>query len=123
MSRIKGKGTKPELILRKHLWSESIRYRLNVSSLPGSPEILIRKHKIAVFVDSEFWHGYNWEEKKQKIKSNREFWIPKIERNIQRTQEVNFMLKALGFTVVRLWENEIKKNPEKCVNKIRQWFR
>jgi len=100
MSKIKGKNTKPELIFRKALWQKGIRYRLK-SSLPGKPDISIKKHKLVIFIDGEFWHGYNWNERKQTIKNNRRFWIPKIERNMQRDAEVNQTLKDLGFTVFR----------------------
>src|ERR1700756_5196002 len=84
MSKIKGKNTSPELMLRKVLWNSGLRYRLHNKKLPGNPDISMKKYKIAIFIDGEFWHGYNWEEKKTKIKTNRDFWIPKIERNMQR---------------------------------------
>ena len=71
-----------------------------------------------VFIDGEFWHGYNWEERKPKIKTNREFWIAKIERNIQRDSEVNAELSRLGFTIFRFWEKEIKKELDVCLNKV-----
>lgn len=78
--------------------------------LPGSPDIAIVKIKLAIFIDSEFWHGYNWEVKKEKIKANRLFWIQKIERNMERDNENNDLLSAMGYTVLRFWEHEIKKN-------------
>lgn len=118
MSKIRGKETKPEIMLRKALWKLGHRYRKNVKKLPGSPDILFRKYKLAVFVDGEFWHGYNWEEKKGKLKTNREFWIAKIERNMQRDQENEEKLKTKGFTVLRFWEKEVKKNLDECVDKI-----
>lgn len=118
MAKIKGKATKPELILRKALFNMRIFYRLNVAKLPGKPDIVIRKHKLAIFVDGEFWHGYDWETKKDKIKANREFWISKIERNMQRDRENESKLKTLGFTVIRFWEKEITKNLEACLEQI-----
>jgi len=118
MSKIRSTNTKPEIALRKALWKLGIRYRLNVSKLPGKPDIVIGKFKIAIFVDGEFWHGYQWEEKKQKIKSNREYWIPKIERNIQRDKQNNRTLKSDGYKVIRFWENQIKKDVKKCVSKV-----
>ena len=114
MSKIKGKNTKPELLLRKALWRRGIRYRVNDSNLLGKPDISIRKYKLAVFVDGEFWHGFNWEEKKNKIKSNREYWIKKIERNMQRDLEVTSQLRNSGWTVIRFWEKEIKKDVTQC---------
>ncbi len=118
MSKIKGKDTKPEVILRKALWDIGLRYRKNVKKLPGNPDIVISKYKLIIFVDGEFWHGFNWKEKKTKIKSNREFWIPKIERNMQRDSEVNYQLKSQGWTVLRFWEREIKKEFGSCLIKI-----
>ncbi|MCF6342984.1 MAG: very short patch repair endonuclease, partial [Bacteroidales bacterium] len=120
MSKIRSKDTKPELLLRKALWAKGHRYRLRVKKLIGSPDIVFRKYKLVVFVDGEFWHGYNWEEKKQKIKSNRKFWIPKIERNMQRDIEVNNLLKEQGWTVLRFWDSSVKKEIQKCVEIIEQ---
>jgi DNA mismatch endonuclease (patch repair protein) len=120
MSKIRGKETKPEVALRKALWGLGLRYRKNVKKLPGSPDILFRKYKLAIFVDGEFWHGHNWEAKKLKLKTNREFWIAKIERNMQRDQENEQKLKAMGFTVMRFWEKEVKKKLDRCVDKIVQ---
>lgn len=118
MSKIRSVETKPELSLRKKLWESGVRYRINVKTLPGSPDIVIRKNMLVVFVDGEFWHGYNWEVKRKKIKTNRKFWIPKIERNMQRDIENNKALKKLGFKVLRFWEQEIKKDSNRCVNKV-----
>jgi DNA mismatch endonuclease, patch repair protein len=118
MSKIRSTGTKPEITLRKELWKTGIRYRVNVKTLPGSPDIVIRKNNLVVFVDGEFWHGYNWDIKKKKIKTNRKFWIPKIERNIQRDIENTKALKKLGFSILRFWEHEIKKDIGKCIRKI-----
>ena len=117
MSKIRGKNTKPELRFRKALWRKGIRYRIN-SKLPGKPDISIKKYKLVIFIDGEFWHGYNWNERKLTVKSNRRFWIPKIERNMQRDREVNRQLGDLGFTVYRFWSKEIKKDLDKCINDI-----
>lgn len=84
MQHVKNKDSDIELKLRKELWSRGIRYRKNVNKIVGKPDIVFITKKVAVFCDSEFWHGYNWEERKKDFKSNQEFWIPKIERNIQR---------------------------------------
>jgi len=93
MFKIRGKDTKPEIQFRKALWAKGSRYRVNYKKLIGKPDIVLNKYKTVIFIDGVFWHGYNWEEKKDNIKSNRGFWIPKIERNMQRDQEVNEALK------------------------------
>jgi DNA mismatch endonuclease (patch repair protein) len=120
MRKIKSNDTIPEITLRRALWKLGYRYRVNVSKLPGKPDIVFIKRKIAIFVDGEFWHGYNWSQKKEKIKSNREYWIKKIEGNIQRDIQHTESLTSLGFTVFRFWEHEIKKDLENCINKIRR---
>ena len=118
MSKIKSKNTKPELIFRKELFKRGIRYRVNVKNLPGAPDIANISKKFVVFIDGEFWHGYNWEIKKQKIKSNRRFWIPKIERNIQRDESTNQKLRDQGFKVFRFWEHQVKKDLKSCVDMV-----
>lgn len=107
MSRIKGKNTKIEVKLRKELFRRGIRYRANTSSVYGHPDISIKKYKIAIFCDGDFWHGFDWENRKADIKSNREYWITKIERNMEKDIEVNHVLSHMGYTVIRLWEHEI----------------
>ena len=104
MSRVKNKNSKIELMLRKELWSRGLRYRKNVTDIFGKPDIVFKGKKVAVFCDSEFWHGYNWEERKHDFKSNQDFWIPKIERNMQRDIEVTQTLEFQGWTVLRFWE-------------------
>ncbi len=118
MSKIRGKNTKPELLFRRALWKKNVRYRVDSKQLPGRPDLSIEKYKLAVFIDGEFWHGYNWNERKVKLKSNRNFWIPKIERNMQRDRQVNQKLEDLGFTVFRFWESEIKTNLKTCINDV-----
>lgn len=118
MSKIKSKDTKAELALRKALWAKGYRYRKNVKKLPGSPDIVLKKYGLVIFIDGEFWHGYNWEEKKQKIKSNREFWIPKIERNMQRDARNNQLYQSKGWTVLRFWERQLKKDLAGCIQQI-----
>lgn len=118
MGKIRGKNTKPELAFRKALWSAGYRYRIDYKKLIGKPDIALNKYKTVIFIDGEFWHGHNWEKRKQKIKTNREFWIPKIERNIQRDQEVNLALNEMGYTVFRFWESEVKKNLDACMQKV-----
>jgi len=118
MSKIRSKNTKPELQFRKALWHKNVRYRVNNKTLPGKPDVSIKKYKLAIFIDGEFWHGYNWDERKQKLKTNRNFWIPKIERNIQRDREVNYKLAEMGYTVFRFWTKEIKDNLNRCINDV-----
>ena len=118
MSKIRGKNSKPEMRFRRALWAKGVRYRVDSKQLPGRPDVSIKKFRLAIFIDGEFWHGYNWDERKDKIKSNRKFWIPKIERNIQRDREVNHQLNEMGFTVFRFWESEIKNDLNKCINDV-----
>ena len=115
MGKIRGKNTKPELAFRKGLYAKGYRYRIDYKKLIGRPDIVLKKHKTVIFIDGEFWHGYNWKERKKRIKSNREFWIAKIERNMQRDREVNAELKNQGYEVFRFWESAIKKDLEKCL--------
>ena len=109
MQAIRSKDTSIELRLRKALWQEGIRYRKNYKKLPGKPDIAITKYRIAVFCDSDFWHGYDWENRNERIKSNRDYWIPKIERNMERDQEVTKRLQEDGWIVLRFWEWQLKK--------------
>ena len=118
MQAVKSKDTAIELLLRKELWSRGIRYRKNVKSIIGKPDIAFIKKKVAVFCDSEFWHGFDWEHKKSDIKSNRDFWIPKIEKNIASDKEVNDALAADGWIVLRFWGQQIKKDVKACADLI-----
>lgn len=118
MQHIKSTDTSIEVILRKALWNKGIRYRKNSSNIFGRPDISIKKIKLAIFCDSEFWHGKNWQEKKQRIGTNRAYWIAKIEKNIARDLYVNKMLYEQGWIVLRFWETEIKKETDRCVNVI-----
>lgn len=120
MSNIKNRDSEIELKLRKALWQDGLRgYRKNYSGVPGHPDIVFTRWKLAIFVDSEFFHGYNWVERKHDFKSNQEFWIPKIERNMERDHEVNVQLQDMGWTVLRFWGKEVKKNTGDCVELIR----
>lgn len=122
MSRIKGKDTEIEIRLRKALWHKGYRYRKNYKELPGSPDIAITKYQIAIFCDGEFFHGKNWEELRIKLENsnNSQFWINKIARNIDRDDEVNKQLNALGWTVLRFWGEDIKKHLDECINVIEE---
>ena len=118
MQQVKNKDSKIEVLLRKELWSRGLRYRKNVNRIYGKPDIVFIGKKVAVFCDSEFWHGYNWEERTKDFKSHQEFWIPKIERNMERDAEVTARLESEGWTVIRFWGNEIKKNTAQCADII-----
>lgn len=118
MKAIKNKDTKPEIILRKELWKNGYRYRKNYKELPGKPDIVFIKKKVAVFIDGEFWHGYNWEETKKKLDTNREFWIKKIEDNIKRDKKTDKVLSDSGWTVMRIWSEDVLKNTDLCIKSI-----
>ena len=120
MRQIKNKDSDIELALRKELWNRGLRYRKNVKSVYGKPDIAFIGKKIAVFCDSEFWHGYNWEERKKDFKSHQEFWIPKIERNMARDSEVTAKLENEGWTILRFWGKDIKKNLSACADIIQK---
>ena len=118
MGKIRARHTKPELVLRKKLWALGYRYRLHVKGIPGSPDIVFKGKKIAVFVDGEFWHGKDWELKKNTIHKNRDYWIPKIERNIQRDQQNTRALHDKGWIVLRFWQRDIMKELELCISTV-----
>lgn len=118
MANVRLKRGKAETVLAKSLWHIGYRYRLNYRKLPGSPDIALTTKKIAIFVDGEFWHGYKWIEKKQKLKSNRDYWINKIEENIARDQRVDKELQAMGWTPIHFWSKDVEKDSDKCVGEI-----
>ena len=118
MQAVKSKDSKIELKLRQELWKRGLRYRKNAKSVFGHPDIAFIGKKVAVFCDSEFWHGYDWERRKTDIKSNKDFWISKIERNIARDEEVNDYLTSHGWKVLRFWGKQIEKDAAGCADKI-----
>ena len=118
MKAVKSKDSKIELMLRQELWKRGLRYRKNSKSVFGHPDIVFIGRKVAVFCDSEFWHGYDWERRKNDIKSNKDFWISKIERNMARDQEVNEYLSAHGWKVLRFWGKQIEKDAADCADII-----
>lgn len=122
MKNIRSKNTKIERILRKALWERGIRYRKNYSKLPGKPDIVLTKYKIAIFCDSEFFHGKNWEAQKIRLAkgNNGEFWINKISKKIIHDEEINKKLWLMGWTVIRFWGEEIKKNTDECIKTIEE---
>lgn len=118
MSRVRLRKGRAEVALAKALWRRGVRYRYNFRKLPGSPDIAITKHRIAVFIDGEFWHGYDWERRKQRLKSNKEYWIEKIEENIARDKRNDVLLEKQGWRVLHFWEKDVKKYLDGCVNDI-----
>jgi DNA mismatch endonuclease (patch repair protein) len=115
MASVKSKNTRPELALRKALWRQGLRFRVNYKILPGKPDIVFTKTKIAVFCDGDYWHGHNWalrgmKNLEEELAHYSEFWANKIRRNIQRDKEVNRQLTALGWKILRIWESEINKD-------------
>ena len=122
MQHIRSNDTEIELLLRKALWEKGFRYRKNYKVLPGKPDIALTKYKIAIFCDGEFFHGKDWEvlEPRLQNSNNSEFWIDKISRNIIRDNEINEQLMVMGWTVIRFWGNEIKKNTDKCVRIVEE---
>lgn len=122
MRRIRSKDTKIELALRNALWNKGYRYRKNYAALPGKPDIALTKYKIAVFCDSEFFHGKDWEILRPQLErgNNGEFWVKKISRNRERDDEINKALLFRGWTVIRFWGKDILKNTDECVRVIEE---
>ena len=118
MANVHLKKGKAETMLAKSLWTQGVRYRRNYKKIPGSPDIAITKYKIAVFVDGEFWHGKDWEERKPKLKANREYWIEKIEENIERDKRNDERLQQMGWLVLHFWEKDVLKTVDDCIEKI-----
>ena len=125
MSAIPSKNTRPELILRKALWHKNLRYRVNYKKLPGKPDIVFTKQMVAVFCDGDYWHGHNWAVRglsslEEELSGYSNYWKKKILRNIERDEENNKALRALGWTVVRIWESDIKKDLDGCVKEVQE---
>lgn len=119
MSRVRSSGSEIENILGKALWRAGIRYRKQYQIF-GRPDFVIVSRRIAIFCDSEFWHGYRWgERRKSEHKTNQSYWFPKIERNRARDRVVNRQLRKDGWTVIRFWEREICQDVLGCASKIR----
>lgn len=120
MSAIRNKGSKIEVRLAKALWEKGLRYRKNDKTVFGTPDLAFKGKKVAVFVDSEFWHGKDWLTEKDRVKTNSEFWQKKIESNIRRDILVNLTLQEQGWTVLRFWGKEVQKELDRCVDEIIQ---
>ena len=118
MSHIRHKNTSLEVNFRKLLWEKGLgRYRIYYN-LPGKPDIVYVSKKIVIFLDGDFWHGYNWK-KLGKIPPKK-YWQEKIQKNIDRSKRYNRQLKKDGWTVLRFWEHDVKKNPDKCIKKVKE---
>ena len=122
MQHIRGKDTEIEIKLRKALWARGYHYRKNYKILPGTPDIVLTKYKIAIFCDGEFFHGKDWEVLKPRLEksNNSEFWINKISRNIERDNEIDKELLFLGWTVIRFWGKDILKKTDECIQVIEE---
>lgn len=123
MQAIRHKGTKDEVLLCKALWHKGYRYRKNDNTVFGKPDLTFRKYKVAVFVDSEYFHGKDWNTEKYRIKTNRSFWWAKIESNMKRDRLVNRELVENGWKVLRFWSKEIRKNLATCISQIEEELR
>lgn len=119
MQHIRSKDTSIEIKLRKALWHEGIRYRKNYKALPGKPDIVITKYRIAIFCDSSFWHGRNFDKKKP-VATNHMYWDSKIRRNMERDQKVNQQLRAMEWKVLRFWDVDIEKRLEECIQTVKE---
>lgn len=122
MRNIKSKDTSIEMRLRREMWRRGYRYRKNDKSLPGTPDITMNKYKIAIFCDGEFFHGKDWEVLRPKLmkSNNSDYWISKISNNIERDDQVNKALLCKGWTVIRFWGNDIKKDIDGCMKVIEE---
>ena len=122
MQHISSKNTKIEVILRKALWHAGIRYRKNYKDLPGKPDIAITKYKIAIFCDGEFFHGYDWDEQRPRIMKgdNGQYWVDKIEKNMERHIEKDQELEIMGWYVIHFWGREIREKTDECVKTVKE---
>ena len=123
MQNIPQKGTKPEMLLRHALWTKGIRYRKNYDKLPGKPDIVLTRPKIAIFVDGDFWHARGHQDNPgEQVATNKEFWKKKLTRNVERDKEVDDELTEAGWLVLRFWESDIKKDLTGCIKQIEQYL-
>ena len=123
MRRIRSKDTKPEIALRKALWKRGIRYRKNVRALPGTPDIVLARRKIAIFVDGDFWHARGHRENPgEEVASNQSFWRKKLTRNVERDREVNDTLTEMGWLVLRFWASDVEKNLAGVLGEIDEYL-
>jgi DNA mismatch endonuclease, patch repair protein len=125
MKAVRSENTSPELALRKALWAQGYRYRLHSKSLPGKPDLVFSSRQIALFIDGDYWHGRQWKkrgfdslEAQMSGVNNSKYWIKKISGNISRDKTNNRKLRKLGWTVIRVWESDIKKNQQRVVKSV-----
>lgn len=120
MKALSHKKSKVESVLAKALWHKGYHYRLNYKKLPGTPDIALTKYKIAIFVDGEFWHGKDFEKTKEKLKNNKDYWIEKIEENIQRDIKNDNLLRQIDWIPIRFWSDDVKRYLAYCINEIEE---
>jgi DNA mismatch endonuclease (patch repair protein) len=123
MKRIRSKDTKGEVAFRKLLYHHGLRYRKNWKELPGKPDIVITKYHICIFIDGEYFHGKDWENgEKERVErgNNASYWVPKIERNIERDRQIEADLTGMGWVVLRFWSRDVLKNPDKCFAAVQE---
>lgn len=122
MQNIRSQNTKPEILLRKALWHKGIRYRKNYAALPGKPDIVLTRQRIAIFVDGDFWHARGHRDHPgEQVRSNQEFWMKKLTNNVERDKAVNDELTEMGWIVLRFWESDVKKKLDACVCEILEY--
>ena len=124
MQNIRSTDTESEILLRKTLWKKGYRYRKNYAKLPGKPDIVLTKYRIVIFCDGEFFHGKDWNERREKVLegNHSDYWSSKIERNMERDRENEKTLEAMGWTVIRFWSRDILADPESCVETIEEYI-
>lgn len=128
MSSVHSKNTTPETLLRKALWNRNCRYRINCKDVLGKPDICIKKYRICVFVDGDYWHGHNWALRGQssleeELKAYSPYWQAKIRRNVERDLEYTIRLRDEGWTVLRFWESDIRSDVDGCADKVLEVIR
>ena len=118
--RNRSRDTIPELLLRKHLWRLGVRYRLHARDIQGNPDIIFRAQRVVVFCDGDFWHGRHWASRRRKLArgANAAYWVAKIKANMDRDKRRGFTLTQQGWTVIRVWETDIKDDPDGVAKKI-----
>lgn len=118
MSNVKTKKNSAEVMLAKSLWHRGYRYRLNYKALPGSPDVALTKYRIAIFIDGEFWHGKDFEQRKTKLKNNKDYWIEKIQENIDRDLKNDKLLRQMDWYPIHFWSNDVIKYCNQCIDEI-----
>lgn len=118
MSHVKTKRNSAEIMIAKSLWHRGYRYRLNYKALPGSPDIALAKYRIAIFIAGEFWHGKDFEQRKTKLKNNKDYWIEKIQENIDRDLKNDKLLRQMDWYPIHFWSNDVIKYCNQCVEEV-----